>query len=78
MKCNYLFFKKIKKSPGSQFVLHFNEKGQYIYRKEINEIDLSQKDLDDYTLIHFAALENQQFVISIYWDRHYDILVVLA
>jgi ankyrin repeat protein len=53
-------------------VLHFN--GQFVSRKEINEIDLSPKDEDGYTLLHFAALENQPFVISVYLEKHYDIL----
>ncbi len=61
------------KTPQSQFVLHFNETGQFVSKNEINEIDLSQKDSDDYTLIHFAALENQPSIIDFYLERHYDI-----
>ncbi len=54
-------------------MLHFNEEGQFVSKKEINELDSSAKDADGNTLLHFAALENQPFVIGVYLERHYDI-----
>jgi ankyrin repeat protein len=61
------------KTPQSQFVLHFNETGHFVSKKEINEFDLSPNNEDGNTLLHFAALENQPFIIGVYLERHYDI-----
>jgi ankyrin repeat protein len=54
-------------------MLHFNEKGRFISKKEIKEFDSSKEYADGYRLLHFAALENQSFVISDYLERHYVI-----